>query len=344
MRICICSTQVPFSYGGAEMLVESLRDELKARGFEVSVVTLPFAWSSRVQILKSALAWRMVDLTEAGVKKIDRVIATRFPSYAVKHPNKVVWLVHQMRQVYDLLGTPYSDFVETGRDRKVIDMVRAIDRRTLGEARALYTISQNTADRLQRWNGLAGTALHPPPKLVREYHEGEFGDYVFSVGRLDELKRFDLLIRALAESQAPVRCKIAGTGPEEGALRALAAKLGVAERVELLGWVDDKDLPGLYAGSLAVFYAPYDEDYGYVTVEAMKSGKPVLTAADSGGVLEFVVDGENGFVCPPGGAREMGSRIDLLYRDREKARAMGAAGKARVAVVDWDQVIAELTR
>ena len=117
------------------MLVESLRDELKLRGFEVSVVTLPFAWSSRVQILKSTLAWRMVDLTEAGGKKIDRVIATRFPSYAVKHPDKVVWLVHQMRQVYDLLGTPYSDFTESPRDRKVIEMVRAMDRRTLSEAR-----------------------------------------------------------------------------------------------------------------------------------------------------------------------------------------------------------------
>ncbi|HTQ81439.1 MAG TPA: glycosyltransferase family 4 protein, partial [Thermoanaerobaculia bacterium] len=335
MRICLCSTQVPFSYGGAEMLVESLRDELKRRGFAVEVVTLPFAWSSRLQLLKSAMAWRLVDLTEAGGKRIDRVIATRFPSYLIKHPYKVVWLVHQMRQVYDLLGTPYSDFAREGRDQKVIDMVRAMDRRTLGEARAVYTISQNTADRLKRWNGLTGTALHPPPRLVRDYREGEFGDYVFAVGRLDVLKRFDLLIRGIAESSTAVRCKIAGTGPEEGALRALAEKLGVAERVELLGWVDDRDLIPLYAGSLAVFYAPYDEDYGYVTVEAMKSGKPVLTATDSGGVLEFVVDGENGFVCPPGGARELGARIDLLYRDREKARSLGAAGLRRVRTVDW---------
>jgi len=343
MRICLCSTQVPFSYGGAEMLVESLRDELVSRGFAVEVVTLPFAWSSRLQLVKSALAWRLVDLTAAGGKRIDRVIATRFPSYLVKHPHKMAWLVHQMRQVYDLLGTPYSDFVESGRDQKVIDMVRAMDRRGLGEARGLYTISQNTADRLKRWNGLAGTALHPPPRLVREYQEGDFGDYVFAVGRLDALKRFDLLIRAIAAGETPVRCKIAGTGPEEGALRELAGKLGVAERVELLGWVDDRDLPGLYAGSLAVFYAPYDEDYGYVTVEAMKSGKPVLTAAESGGVLEFVVDGENGFVCAPGAARELGARIDLLYRDRDRARALGTAGKERVEVVDWDHVIAALT-
>ena len=131
------------------------------------------------------------------------------------------------------------------------------------------------------------------------------------------------------------------------ALRALADRLGIAGRVELLGWVADEDIPALYAGSLAVYYAPYDEDYGYVTVEAMKSGKPVLTAADSGGVLEFVVEGETGFVGPAGGgkaaARELGSRLDLLYRDRDRARAMGAAGKKKVEAVDWDLVVRALT-
>ncbi|HEX3529470.1 MAG TPA: glycosyltransferase family 1 protein, partial [Thermoanaerobaculia bacterium] len=129
MRIVLCSTHVPFSYGGAEMLVESLRDELLARGHEVDTVALPFAWADRVQLLKSGLAWRLLDLTAAGGQRIDLVIATRFPSYLVRHPRKVVWLVHQMRQIYDLLGTPYSDFTDSPRDRKVIDMVRAMDRR-----------------------------------------------------------------------------------------------------------------------------------------------------------------------------------------------------------------------
>jgi glycosyltransferase involved in cell wall biosynthesis len=341
-RIVLCSTHVPFSYGGAEMLVESLRDELVARGHAVDIVALPFAWGDRVQLLKSGIAWRLLDLTSAGGQRIDLVIATRFPSYLVRHPRKVVWLVHQMRQVYDLLGTPYSDFTESPRDRKVIEMVRAMDRRTLSEARNVFTISQNVADRLKRFNDIPAEVLYPPPKLDALYHPGPYGDYVFTIGRLDPLKRFDLLVRALHHTETPVRCRIAGTGPDREKLEGLIDKLGLRDRVELLGWVDDRAAVDLYAGALAVFYAPYDEDYGYVTVEAFKAGKPVLTAADSGGVLEFVEDGRNGFVCPPDSPRDLAARLDLLYRDREKARTMGERGREAASRIGWDVVVERL--
>jgi glycosyltransferase involved in cell wall biosynthesis len=346
-RICICGAQVPFSHGGAEMLVTSLRDELARRGYEVDVVTLPFQWMDRVKLLKSALAWRLVDLTEVNGQRIDRVIATRFPSYLIHHPHKVVWLVHQFRQAYDLLGTAHSDFDPGApRDAKALALIRAMDRRTLGEARAIYTISANTAERLRRFNDLAGEPLYPPPRLDGSYREGPFGDYVFSAGRLDPLKRFDLLVRALRHTETPLRVKIAGTGPERDALAALAAKLGVADRVELLGWVDDAALVDLYAGCLAVYYAPWDEDYGYVTVEAGKAGKPVVTTSDSGGVLEFVDEGKSGFVCPPGPEggtpRAIAARLDTLYRDRGLARRMGAAGLERARSVTWDRVVAAL--
>lgn len=342
MRIILCSTHVPFSYGGAEMLVESLRDELRARGHEVDTVALPFAWSDRVQLLKSGLAWRLLDLTAAGGKRVDLVIATRFPSYLVRHPRKVVWLVHQMRQVYDLLGTPYSDFTDSPRDRKVIDMVRTMDLRTLSEARSLFTISRNVADRLKRFNDLPAEVLYPPPKLDALYHPGASGDYIFTIGRLDPLKRFDLLIKAMKHTETPVRCRIAGTGPDREKLDGLIDKLGLRDKVELLGWVADRDVVEHYAGALAVFYAPYDEDYGYVTVEGFKSAKPVLTAADSGGVLEFVEDGRTGFVIPPDSPRDLAARIDLLYRDRERAQQMGERGREGVAKIGWDGVVERL--
>lgn len=344
LRIAICGTKVPFVSGGAEVLIESLRVELVARGFEVDVITLPFAWTTREKLLKSALAWRLVDLTEVAGRRIDRVIATRFPSYLIKHPNKVVWLVHQMRQVYDLLGTRHSDFSDAPRDRKTIEMIREMDQRTLGEARALYAISQNTAGRLLRWNRLEAGVLYPPPKLGEAYRTGEFGDYVLSVGRLDPLKRFDLLIRALAQTRNPVRCRIAGTGPDREALRALAERLGVADRVELLGFVEDAALVELYAGCLGVFYAPYDEDYGYVTIEAFKSGKPVVTAADSGGVLEFAEEGVTGLIGSSDQPQTIAARLDRLWEQRDLAARLGAAGKARVASIGWDAVVSELVR
>jgi len=342
-RIAICATQVPFSHGGAEILVDSLADELRRRGFECDLVRLPFSWTTHLDVLKSALAWRLIDLRTLSGAPIDLVIATRFPAYLVRHPNKVVWLIHQFRQVYDLAGTPYSEYQGSPEDMATARRVRAMDERALPEARRLYSISANVSERLRRHNGIDSVPLYPPPKLGDACRQGDFGNYVLAVGRLDRLKRFHLLVEALARTATPVRAVIAGSGPEEASLRALAESRGVGERLDLPGFVSDAELLDLYAGALAVFYAPYDEDYGYVTVEAMQCGKPVLTTADSGGVLEFVTDGENGFVCPPGKSRALAGKIDRLFADRDLARRLGAAGRQRVAPIGWDRVIAELT-
>jgi glycosyltransferase involved in cell wall biosynthesis len=339
-RIVICATQVPFAHGGAEMLVDSLYDELKRRGFEVDRVAIPFHWPTRVELLKGSLAWRLINLEEAAGKRIDLVIATRFPSYLIKHPNKVVWLIHQLRQAYDLLGTPYSDFTDRQpRDTKALEMIRAMDRRTLSEARAVYTISGNVADRLRRNNQVEAEVLYPPPKLDALYHPGPSGDYIFTVGRLDPLKRFDLLIRAMKHTATPVRCLIGGTGPERENLADLIVRLGLQEKVSMPGWVEDRDVVEHYANCLGVYYAPYDEDYGYVTVEAFKAAKPVITTVDAGGVLEFVEDGVNGFICPSDSPREIGARIDALFQDRQRTLAMGLAGQERVREITWDRVI-----
>jgi glycosyltransferase involved in cell wall biosynthesis len=342
-RVCICGAQVPFSTGGAELLVASLREELERRGFEVELVLLPFSWSSRTRILDSALAWRLLDLSAAGERPIDLVIATRFPSYVVRHPNKVVWLIHQFRQVYELEGTPYSDFGSLPDDEEVVGMIRRMDRRTLAEARRLCTISRNTAQRLDRYLGLSGEAVYPPPALADRLRQGEFGDYLLSVGRLDAMKRFDQLLAGLAASSGATRCVLVGDGPERGRLEAQARELGIAGRVEFAGRVDDERLIELYAGALAVFYAPFDEDYGYVTVEAFRAGKPVITTDDAGGVLEFVRDGRNGLVCAPGARRQIGRAIDRLADDRDLARSLGAAGRRDVEAVTWDRVIETLT-
>lgn len=342
LRICVCGVQTPFTYGGAEILVRSLVEQLQARGHQAEAVNLPFTWPDRTQLFKSCLAWRMLDLTEVEGTKIDLVIATRFPSYVVKHPNKAVWLVHQLRQAYELAGTTYSDFKGTPRDRRVTGMLRAMDTRTLAEARRVFTISKNVATRLERNTGLRAEALYPPPRLTGSIRPGPFGDYVLTVGRLNQIKRFDLLVRAMKQTRSGVRCLIAGTGPERDDLLALIARLGVGDRVEILEGASDERVVELYAGALAVYYAPFDEDYGYVTVEAFQAGKPVVTLADAGGVLEFVRDGENGFVCPPGALGEVARRFDRLYEDREEARRLGEAGARQVRDVHWDEVIARL--
>ena len=343
MRICICASQVPFVTGGAELLVDSLRRELLARGFEVDVVSVPFAWEPHARAAQSAFAWRLLHLMEEPGRPIDLVIATKFPSYFVQHPAKVLWLVHQFRQVYELLDTPFSDYGDSAEDRDLVSLVREMDTRALVECRRRFAIARTPVDRLQRYNGLLAAVLYPPPPLEGRYHEGAFGDYVFTATRLDAMKRVDLLLRALAHTRTPMRAKIAGRGPERAALEVLVAELGLSDRVELLGWVDDEQLVDLYAGSLAVYYAPFDEDYGYVTVEGFRSGKPVLTTCDAGGVLEFVEDGVNGYVSESDAPRRMAAHFDRLYEDRNLARQLGEAGNRRVASISWDHVIWSLT-
>jgi glycosyltransferase involved in cell wall biosynthesis len=166
---------------------------------------------------------------------------------------------------------------------------------------------------------------------------------VLAAGRLDAMKRFHLLVEALAATRQPLRAVIAGEGPEREALEELARRRGVAARVELVGRVGDQRLAELYRGALAVFYAPFDEDYGYVTVEAFTAARPVVTTADAGGVLEFVADGENGLIAAVPTAAEVARQLDRLYEDRGLARRLGAAGRQRVAGIGWDQVIERLT-
>ena len=95
MNILVCTAQVPFTRGGAEMLAEGLTDALKSAGHRAELVALPFQWLPHVELFKSALAWRLLDLSSSNGMRVDRIIVTKFPSYAARHPHKIVWLVHQ---------------------------------------------------------------------------------------------------------------------------------------------------------------------------------------------------------------------------------------------------------
>jgi glycosyltransferase involved in cell wall biosynthesis len=337
LRIAICTTQVPFVYGGNEVLVEGLREALVARGHKVAVVALPYKWHPRPQIVTSALAWRLVDLAEANGEVVDVVICTKWPSYVVKHPKKVTWLVHQFRQAYDWFGTPLSDFTSFQDDIRVRRIVSKMDRKTLGESRKIFTISQNVANRLRRFNDLEGTPLYPPLRSGLALEPGPYGDYVLSLNRLDAAKRVDLLLDALALAPS-VRAVVAGTGPDADALKRRASKLGIAGRVEFTGFISDEEASRLYGNARAVYYAPVDEDYGYGAIEALQAARPVITTRDAGGVLEFVEDGVTGLVTPPEAAAIARSLLRFSSNAEEAAR-LGVAGRERVSGITWDKVV-----
>lgn len=339
MRIAVCRPQVPFERGGAEIFTDQLVAELRTRGHEADVVTVPFKWYPGERVLTQALLWRLADLSEADGRRIDLVVATKFPSYCVRHPNKVVWLLHQFRQAYELDRTELGQFSESARDRALRRAVHRLDQTCLGEAQRVFATSKNVAERLERSTGIAAAVMpHPPQALA--YRCDAYGDFVLSVGRLDRAKRVDLMIEALASDET-LRGVIAGDGPDRTRLEELARSKGLDGRVTFAGRVSGEELTDLYARCLAVYYAPVDEDFGMVPFEAFLAEKPVITTADAGGPLEVVVDRSTGLVCEP---RPLAVAEAFVWlRDHvEDARAWGQAGRGVAERVTWDRAIERL--
>lgn len=206
---------------------------------------------------------------------------------------------------------------------------RAIERYT--------AISKNLTTRKNYFPAGADVSVIYPPSSLDHFEQGSY-DYLFTVSRLDNAKRLRLLISAMHHTKAPIQLKIAGTGPDAEALKALAAG---DDRIEFLGFVNDSELIPLYANALVVLYVPYDEDYGLVTIEAMMSGKPVLTTTDAGGPNEFVINGETGYSVVPEPAA-IAERIDYLYNHPAEAQSMGETGRKLVAGITWENVVHEL--
>jgi glycosyltransferase involved in cell wall biosynthesis len=339
MRIAVAAPQVPFVRGGAEIFADTLVDELRARGHEAELVTVPFKWYPGTRVLDQAFLWRLLDLTESDGRPIDVVIATKFPSYVVRHPKKRVWLVHQLRQAYELDRTELGEFGESAVERATRRQVHRLDRRTLGEAERLFAISRNVAERLERSLGLEAEVVLPPPQPLDYRFEG-LGDFVLSVGRLDLAKRVDMLLDAAATDPA-LNVVIAGAGPDRDRLEIVAERRGLNGRVRFAGRVDADELADLYARCGAVYYAPIDEDFGMVPYEAFLAGKPVVTTTDAGGPLDVVVDRKTGLVTEPQ-PDALGAALRYLREHPDEGRAWGSAGKAAAEKVTWDAAIDRL--
>ena len=339
MRIAVCRPQVPFAHGGAEIFSDTLVAELRARGHEAEIVSIPFKWYPGTRVLTQAFLWRLLDLTETDGRPIDMVVGTKFPSYAVRHPEKRVWLVHQFRQAYELDRTELGQFGESPEDRAVRRRVQELDRVALGEATRLYATSRNVAGRLERSTGLVAEVL-PHPAQALDYRDDGHGDFILSVNRLDRAKRVDLLIEAAA-LQPTLQVVIVGEGPDGERLRRLARERGVDGRVRFAGRVEREELADLYATCFASYYAPVDEDFGLGPYESFLSGKPVITATDAGGPLDVVHDGSTGRVVAPEPA-EIGAAATWLRDHPAEAVAFGRAGKAIAAEVTWDRAIGRL--
>ena len=340
MRVAIATVQVPFCRGGAEVLAEGLLAACRDMGYETDLITLPFRFLPHTAVLDAMEQWENIDFTDFDVGHVDHVICLKFPTYYLKHPAKSLWLVHQHRTVYELWGGEYDGGLHTCREgKKLKQEIHNRDARAIREIDRRFTIGQPVSDRLKRYNKIEAPVLWPPLNDSGRFYSEDPDAYVLAVSRLQPPKRQELLIEAMHYVETPVVALIVGGGGSHGALQQKIRELKLGDRVRLLGFLPRDVLAAFYARCLAVYFAPYDEDYGYVTLEAMLSAKPVITCADSGGPLQFVTNNETGLVCEPD-PKTVAAAIDQLYRDKHRAIEMGRAGQQRYKDLDisWQKV------
>ena len=340
-KICVCSVKMPFLRGGAEIFFDNLVTKLQERDYEVDTIVLPLQIHPLEEVVKGCLAWRLLKLDSTlDADRIDLIIGTKFPSYLIPHSNKIIWLQHQHRDIYDLYGTKYSGIQNTPREIQLRHQIIELDQLAFGEAQKIFSQSKTVANRLKRHNGFDSAIVYPPLTDAHAFRFDAQEDFVLSVTRLAGNKRADLLIEAMPYVPEPFRAVVVGEGSQRLKYERLAESLGVSDRVFFTGKVSRQQVIDYYARAGVVFYGPIDEDYGYATLEAFYSRKPVITCNDSGGTLEFV-DSSTGWISAPE-PQAIAVCIQEALSRKQAARGRGQAGYEKISYISWDYVFDHL--
>ncbi len=342
-RIAVITSGQPFGGGGHLVIADGLVRALREAGHQAEVVLTP-----QNRFGRQGAAYLSTWLTDVGMAqdggRIDQVITSRYPSYAVRHDAHVCWLNHRMREYYDQWPALCATLTPLQRAKEHLRrrFIRAADGYLLRQnVSRLFAQSKAIQVRLQRMGGIRSEVLYPPPP-PRPYRCDGYGDYIFAVSRLTRLKRLDLLVRAAAQPDAAgTRIVIAGDGEMAAQLKALVRSLGLDGRVSLIGEIDSATLVDHLARCRAVCFPAQDEDYGFVTVEAFASRKPVITCSDSGAPLEFVHDGVEGLVTAPDPA-SLSEALGRVMADDGLAARMGDAGWRAARALTWSGAVEQL--
>ena len=344
MKIAVVNNWAPFIVGGAEHLAKALTAKLNEFGHQALSLRIPFQWNPPEKIVDSVLACKLMRL-----EGFDRVIPLKFPVYCIPHAERVLWLLHQFRQAYDLRDTAYQHIPDTPEGNQILKTIISSDNNSLSSAKRIFTNSYVTSDRLKNFNGISSQVLYPPLFQSDHFLTGPFGDHLFYPSRINKGKRQYLAVDAMAHVKTGAKLVIAGHPETQDDLEDLERRI---ESCHLRGkvtviprFISEAEKVDLFKDALGCVYIPYDEDsYGYVTLESYHSHKPVITCSDSGGTSIVVRDAETGFVVPPDPLR-LAEAIDRLYMNKVLARDMGEAGFLHMLQlgITWERVIDCLT-
>ncbi|MEX2292748.1 MAG: glycosyltransferase [Acidimicrobiales bacterium] len=363
----IAPAPVPETVGGAERLWRSLAADLVARGHRAEVVAIPTPETTLAEVLEGYRAFVRLDVT-----RFDLVVTGKYPAWMVSHPRHVRYLLHPLRGLYDTYPARLGPLSATARGSDLVQRLDAVSSdpdglievglelvRELGDdplAAHPGPLARELVHRLDDWATQPGRiALHAaiseevaarpgyipadvPVAVVHPASDLPVADGAqpieafVTASRLDRPKRTDLILDAFSRVRDPdARLVVCGDGPERATLHARAAR---DPRVTMAGFVSEVELAELYAGAVAVPFVPDREDFGYVSLEAMRAGTPVITTTDSGGAKELVVDGGNGLVVDPF-PEPLARAMHRLWSDRTFAWRLGAEARRRAERVSW---------
>jgi glycogen(starch) synthase len=366
MRI-LCTTPLYWPYiGGLEAAVMTLLAELRERGHVACVVTSHDALAlpdeeehDGVAIhrlpLRSALTTRdpMALLgSQRRATAIRRTFAPDVVHINLPDPGAAVHLRAASAHAAPLVVTVHTSILlgDGGSDSlfgtllRMADWVTAPSMAVLRPLRAaLPSLDERSTVVSYGLPPAAGITAPPdPPRIL-------------CVGRLIAEKGIDLAVAAfgsLASRFPTVRLVIAGDGPERGRLEGQARDLGLADRVDFLGWVSPDRMPSVIAGaSVVVVPSRWQEAFGLVAIETAWQGRPIV-AARVGGLPEPVVDGATGFIVDPEDSAAIARAVATLLEDSSLAARMGSAARARAEsqygvmryADEYEQLYEQLTR
>src|SRR6185437_14918746 len=229
--------------GGAERFYDALVTAFREAGHDTHELAIEADECDFDHIKRNYLACYDLDMSD-----FDMAVSTKAPTWMVRHPSHVCYLVHTIRVFYDMFDSVFPGASSEHKAQR--DLIHQLDTQALSppRCRGISSIGSEVSRRLQQWNGLDAEVMHPP-LWGGGFHTGAFGDYLLLPGRLHPWKRVDLVIRAMRHVTAPLRLVITGTGEAETELRTLA---GEDDRIEFRGRVTDAELVELYTGAFAV--------------------------------------------------------------------------------------------
>jgi glycosyltransferase involved in cell wall biosynthesis len=172
--------------------------------------------------------------------------------------------------------------------------------------------------------------IHAPvPRADDDAQPASFSErnLIIYSGQVIRGKGVDVLLQSLAKVREPFECLIFGDGNHRGYCEELSRSFGLSERVRFMGYVPPAELQKVYAdASLAVVSSVWPEPFGATGLEAMRHGLPVV-AFNSGGINEWLFDGQNGFLVPWMDREKFAARVGQLLSDKLLAQEMGARGR-----------------